>query len=194
MKKLLMTISAGLALAAMCQAQVPSYTTKAGAGNTTAGASVFFPADPQATIRLVSLQYQADTNTTALAFSSGGAVYTLLATNTTTGLTQRVASTSGLITNSLMVLQHNGTNYGAVLTSTNNGTNAVLISGAWGVAPSIGDNMYQMGASNSVPVGNVTNWINGEALFVGNRGRPVQVQLVPCLTTNRITSATVRYD
>jgi hypothetical protein len=58
----------------------------------------------------------------------------------------------------------------------------------------VGDSLYPLGTTNSVPVGATTNWQNGEALFVGEPGRPMRVQLTPALTTNRLRQATGKYE
>lgn len=196
MKTFTNMLALGLALgvASAGYSATPSYTTKSAAGNASAGAALLFPADPSRQIRLVSVQWQSDSNTAALHFQTALGAYKALATNTSSGVTQVVNTTAGLITNRLLMLQRAGVGYTALLVQTNNGTNAVLATGGWGVTPSIGDAVYALGETNSVPVGATTNWANGEALFVGQPGRPVRVQLTPALTTNRITTATARYE
>ncbi len=166
-------------------------------GNATTGSEVIFPADPSTAARLVNLSYQSDSNTAIVSFSTGVGAYSLLATNTSSGVTQVVNSTAGLAANDVLVLQHGGTCYSATLSSTNSGTNAVLASGAWGVAPSIGDSVYKMSAASTVFVGSngtATAAQNGEAIYVANQGRPLRITLTPALVTNRINSATAHYD
>jgi hypothetical protein len=190
--------AAGLAVAAClgprAEAATPAYRSFSAAGNATTGATALLPALPGNQIRLVSVQWQSDSNTAVLQFQTGVGQYTLTATNTSSGVTQVVASTAGIVTNSLLVLQRDGTPYAATIVQTNNGTNIVLGTGAWGVAPQIGDNVYQLGPTNSVPIGATTNWQNGEALYVGNLGRPLRLCLTPALVTNRLTSITARYE
>jgi hypothetical protein len=193
MKKLLTTAAMAM-LAITAVAQYPSYTSLDDGGNGTAGATVIFPSKANTQIRLVSVNWQSDSNTATLEFKTATTAYRAAATNTTTGVTQVVNSVVGMAANDILVLERAGTCYTAVLSSTNSATNAVLAAGGWGVAPQIGDNIYKLGTATSVPVGATTNWQNGEALFVGNAGRPVQVTLTPALTTNRLRTVTARYD
>ena len=195
MKKLILITCLSLAAAFKSPAATPSYSNKNAGGNGTSGAEVIFPADPQGQIRLVSVQWQSDTNTGALEFQTAVGAYTASYTNrSTTDTTQCVSSTSGLVTNTWLVLQHLGVCYKALLVATNSGTNAILGSGGWGVISSVNDAVYPLSTTNTISVGATTNWQNGEALFVGNLGRPVRVQLTPALTTNRLNSVTARYE
>ena len=194
MKTLLLSLTLGAALALW--AVTPSYVSKSGAGNASAGAQVIFPSDASLQIRLVNLNWQSDSNSAVLSYTTGEAAYSITATNPSTSyLTQYVNSTAGMNSNStLFVLEHLGVGYAALLVSTNSGTNAVFFTGAFGVQSSVGDSLYQMSTASTVLVGATTNAHNGEALFVGNYARPVRVQLTPALATNRITSATARYE
>jgi len=102
---------------------------------------------------------------------------------------------------SVMVLQHAGACYSSTLSLwTTNAAGApviVLASGGWGVNASVGDDIYQMSAATTVGVGAVTNqWQNGDALYVGNYGRPVMATLtgtgaVPSTSCLRITTVWV---
>lgn len=201
MKKLLTGLSlTGLLLGACrTEAAVPQYSNRTGNGNGTSGAEVIFPADPTTQLRLVSIQWQSDTNTALLEFQSGVGAYSCLRTNrATTDTTQEVASTAGLITNRWLIYQRAdgpfATNFKALIVATNNGTNIILGSGGFGTITRAGDSLYTMGETNSVFIGATTNWQNGEALYVGNVGRPIKVQLTPALTTNRIRQATAKYE
>lgn len=187
-------LAALLATTLAVLAGTPAYSTKTAGGNNTTGASVIFPADPALQIRIVGVNWQSDTNNAVLQCSSGVGAYVLLATNTTTGVTQTVNTVTGMAANDILVLEHAGVGYAATLSSTNGGTNAVLASGAWGVTPAIGDSVYKMSDIASLPIGNTTNWQAGEAIYVGNRGRPVRLLLTPAAVTNRINSATAFYE
>jgi hypothetical protein len=130
-----------------------------------------------------------------LNFSTGSNVVRVIATNlTTTYATQYVNSTVGLVTNTVAILEHAGTAYAALLVATNNLTNAVFGSGAFGVLSSVNDSIYFLGASNSIPIGAGTNSINGEAIYVGEVGRPVYIQLTPALATNRLNTVIGRAE
>jgi hypothetical protein len=195
--KILIGVCIAAAFGMVALAATPLYTSKNATGYAAAPSTVIFPSDPSSQIRLVNVSYQSDSNTAVLSYSSGVGAYTVLNTNTTTGLTNIVTSTAGMVTGSVMVLEHLGVGYFATLSSTNNGTNAVLASGGWGVTPAVGDNLYQMGTASTVFVGSngtATAVQNGEALFVGNYGRPVMIQLSPALVTNRLNNVTARYE
>jgi hypothetical protein len=199
MKNLLFSFAIGLATAFTTHAATAPYVVKSGAGNAASGAEVIFPADPSAQMRLVSIQWESDTNAAKIAFQTAVGAYSVTQTNpTTTFTTQAVTTTSGLITNRWLVLQRGlGSSalcFKALLVATNNGTNVVLDVGGWGALSAVGDSIYPLGATNTVNTGATTNWQNGEALFVGNVGRPVRVLLTPALTTNRLTTVTARYE
>lgn len=194
LKNKILTVLGVCGIALASYAALPTFKTLSAAGNAAAPSVVIFPDDPNLQIRIVNVTYSADTNNAALQYTTGNGAYSLLATNTSSGVTQVVNSTAGLVANSVLVLNHGGTCYAATLSSTNSGTNAVLVSGAWGVAPSIGDAVYQMGSTNAVPVGAATNAVNGEAIYVGNYGRPVMVRLTPCLGTNQLNAVSAHYD
>jgi hypothetical protein len=161
-----------------------------------------FPTSEGLQTRIVTVNWHSDTNTAALNFSTGSNVVAITATNiASTYQTQYVNSTVGLVTNSWCILEHAGAAYLSLLVATNNGTNAVFtnalvaLSGGFGVLSSVGDNIYMLGSSNSIPIGASTNWQSGEAIYVADRpSRPVLVQLSPALTTNRINSVTARYE
>ena len=187
-------LTAGVALLAI--AATPNYTTKSANGNAASPAGLIFPADPNLQLRLVSANWQSDTNIAVLSFTSGDAAYVITAANaSSSGVTQAVNSVTGLAASDVLVLQKTtGACYAASLSSTNNGTNAVLASGGWGVATVAGDEVFKMSSATTIPVGATTNAQNGEAIYVGNYGRPVRVVLTPAAVTNRLTSVTGRYE
>lgn len=181
--------------ASVAHAQIATYITSNANGLAASPAEIVFRAHPDAQIRVVSIQWQSDTNNAALEFQTAVGAYSVAVTNpTTTFTTQAVNTTSGLITNRLLVLQHLGATYKALLVATNNGTNVVLDTGGWGVLASVGDSIFPLSTTNRIPVGATTNWQNGEALYVGGKGRPVRIRLNPSLTTNALPAVTVRYE
>lgn len=197
MKTLSKIICAGALLLLACRlpAASPTYVTKTANGLPAAPAEVFFLSDPNLQIRLVNLSYQSDTNTAAISIQSGTAAFGLLRTNrATTDTTQEVHTTSGMVTNKYFILEHSGTAYKALLVATNNATNAVFGSGGWGVITTTSDTIYQLGSVTTLNVGAATNSQNGEAIFVGNYGRPIYIVLSPTGVTNSITSAVGRYE
>lgn len=182
-------------------AVLPTYKTFSAAGTAAAPATIIFPDDPNSQIRIVTIYAQSDTNNAQLQFTTGGTAIWQTATNAgASAVTNLVNSTNGLVPGSVLVLNHGGTMYSATLSSFNqnatngNGTNIVLNSGGWGVATSAGDNIYQMSATNTINVGNTTNSQNGDAIYVGNYGRPVMLRLTPALVTNALPAASAHYD
>jgi len=193
--KKIIVLSAALLLAVSLPAASPAYVTKSGNGNATTGASVIFPSVSQQQIRLVNLNWNSDSNTATASYTTGLGAYSITATNpSSTYLTQYVNSVVGMVTNTGFILEHSGIGYYALLVATNNATNAVFGSGAFGVLSSVGDRLYQLDTAVTVPIGATTNAANGEALFVGAVGRPVRVIISPALSTNKINSAVARYE
>ena len=191
------------------RAAIPSYKTLSDGGNAASPASVYFPANPTAQARIVSLFYTSDTNNGTLGFSSGVTAYTQMATNAaSSSVTNLVNTTNGLTVGSLLILENGGipysntlSSYGTYVTGTNTFGQTtsqafiVLGSGGWGVALTNAlENIYQMGAISTIQVGSQSNAINGDAIFVGNFGRPVLVTLGPTLVTNRLSSVSAHYD
>ena len=198
-----------LGLTAQVQAAIPTYRTVSAVGNATAPAQVYFPANTNAQARVVSVWYASDTNTAALQFSTGGTAYTQVATNAaSTSITNLINTTNGLQAGSVMLLEWNGNpytntlvSYGSYITGTNTFGQTlyqpfmVLGSGGWGVAlTNAWQNIYEMSSISSLPVGANTNAINGDAIYVGNYGRPVWLQLSSALKTNQIPAASAHYD
>lgn len=198
-----------LALSAPAQYTV-QYISHSAYGNSTAGAITEFTATPGAAFRLVAVNYGSDSSSAVLNLYTGSTAYTITATNAaTSSVTNLINSTNGLSAGATLLLEHAGafytqtvsswnssTNFVAVSTNgaASGGTNVVLNSGGWGVATSIGDPVYLLTSPVALPIGTGTNWLNGEALFVGNRGRPVLVQLTPATTSNKLWSVTGRYE
>ncbi len=76
------------------------------------------------------------------------------------------------------------------------GTNVswVATSAAYGVIPNIGDSYYIMGSATSIPIGATTGWLDGEDVYSGNFGRPLEVSISSVTTTNRLPVISVHYD
>lgn len=186
MKKLI--LSAALALVSFGALAGTSFTSKLGSTNTVVPNTntVLFPSSSGKQLVIYNVAYRNATNA-QLQFATGEALFTQTATNTSTGITNQVNSTNGFTPGSLLVLEHNDTAYIAPLVSigqaTNGmGTNIVLAAGGWGVAPSIGDRISQLGTETTLILGAGTNTVSGNAVFVGNPGRPVVIRLGPAIT------------
>jgi hypothetical protein len=204
MKKRILTIIGVGALAAIAIAGTSTYTTLSDNGNAASPSEVIFPADPTLQIRIVNVNWNSDTNNAVLSFSGGSTAYSIVETNeASSSVTNKINSTNSLAVSSVLVLQHAGVCYPAVISSwgasTNTGpaggTNVVLASGGWGVATSVGDSVYLMDTAVTIPIGATTNAQNGEAIYVAKLvGRPVRAVLTPSLATNKINSAVAHYE
>jgi len=199
-------ILSGVAALCLCasafksEAGLPTYKTLSGtAGTSSTGSVLVFPEDPNSQIRIVNLTYHSDAAATTVQYTTGNGAYWQVQTNAaSSSVTNFVNSTNGLVPGSVMVLNHNGTIYTNVLSTFNQvagtTTNIVLGTGGWGVATTVGDNIYQMSATNTVTIGAGTNAINGDAVYVGNYGRPVMVRLSNATSANSLDAVTAHYD
>jgi len=181
MRKSLTIIGVAILSTIAVLAALPTFKTTSASGTTSAVA--YFVADPNSQIRVVSANLTSDLATSTLALRTGaGAYYQTITNAASSSITNGISSTNGLVPSSVMVLQHAGACYSSTLSLwTTNAAGApviVLASGGWGVNASVGDDIYQMSAATTVGVGAVTNqWQNGDALYVGNYGRPVMATL-----------------
>lgn len=204
-------LMAGLGLGALgALAASPAYLTQSANGTHAAPASLIIPADPYTQIRVLDIDYSTDTNNSALSFTSGTTVYSIMATNVApSSITNQINSTNGLAAGATLVLQHNGACYSATVATWNCSTNAgpygaanvVLSSGGWGVSTTPGDGVYLMGNATTMPapaaVNGTTTTVNlsGEAIYVAQlSGRPVSVSLSPALSANALNAVTVHRD
>ena len=210
MKNKILSAAAALAVSVVTSFAGPGFVTLSGYGNATTPASVILPADPSTAARLVTVNWSSDTNNAVLSISEGLGAYTITQTNAlTTSVTNLVDRTNGFTAGtSVAVLQHAGVCYAATVstfnasstTATNaglitGGTNLVLASGGFGTNTSIGDTVYLMGNTTTLPVGATTNFQSGVALFSATyNGRPIRVQLTPASTTNRLYSVIFRRE
>jgi len=211
-KLALATLGIAAVTFAVC-ATLPTYKTVSAYGMANTNAYANFPADPNSQIRIIYVNYGSDSNTASIGFMTGTTAYQITQTNgATSSVTNLINSTNGLSASTganVLVLQHGGSLYQATIASWNagtnfvasstnayasGGTNVVLATGGWGVATSIGDDVYLMSSLTSWPVGVGTNVISGDAVYVGNYGRPVIVQLGLALATNKLYSVSAHYD
>lgn len=183
MKKILLLISAlGLA-ATPCFATLPTYKSTSASGTT--AATAYFPADPNSQVRVVSYNSTSDKAASVMTFTSGTTAYVITATNAAaTSVTNQINTTNGLTGSAALVLQLNGTNYSATVSSFNIATNVspaqtnvVLGANGWNVNTIVGGDVYLMSTAVTIPNGAATVSQNGDAVFVGNYGRPVKVVL-----------------
>ncbi|MDE3098616.1 MAG: hypothetical protein KGJ88_04020 [Verrucomicrobiota bacterium] len=204
MKKLILCVLCASAVN-FCHAALPLYKTVSATGNHTAGAAAWLPADPNSQVRVVSVFYSSDTNNGQLQFSTATTEFVITDTNTAaSAVTNSINSTNGLAPNAVLVVQHGGVDYAAAISSfasgTNglnpqDGTNVVLASGGFGVLVAPGDAVYLMSSpAVTWTVGAATNSMNGDDIFSGNYGRPVEVALTTPEYTNQLNSVSAHYD
>lgn len=103
------------------------------------------------------------------------------------------------------MLQHNGFCYTNSVASFGYATNVngtgitnfnyyLATTSAFGVAPNIGDNIWEMTNSAAILAGAATNCLNGDDIYSGNYGAPVEVQLGPATSANAISTISAHYD
>ena len=203
MKKSLLLCAAAALLSLAAFAASPTYKTLSGYGNAATPAEVDFISDPSLQFRLVNVNYASDTNNAVLSISTGTTAFAITATNqAATSVTNQINSTNGLSPSATVLLEHAGAAYIATVSTWNQttnsgpygGTNVVLTGNGFNVATSAGDTFYLMTTPATLPIGAATNSLNGDALFVGNPARPVRLQLAPALNTNKINTASGRYE
>lgn len=206
MKKTLILIAVGLLAGVAAFATLPTFKTFSAGGTHAAPAQINIPADPNSEIRIVNLQWTSDTNNATITFTTATTAFYQTASNAlSSSITNAINSTNGLAPSAVLILQHGGICYPAVLSSWNCTTNAaaaggavtniVLASGGWGVSATAGDDIFLMGQSQVIiPATASTGAYNGEALYCGNYGRPVTALLSPALVTNQLNSVNLHYD
>jgi hypothetical protein len=196
MNKILLTVALVAGLCGMARSQqytVPVYVTKTATGSTLSTA--YFPAEPLQQIRVVGAICTSDLAGSVLNLSAGVGAYTVLSNATSSATTIYIASTNGLSSGDALVLQTSGgTNAYDTVASNPTISNAVVITASgFGVAVTAGDQIYKMSTASTIPVGSNTVNYQGEALYVGNKGRPVRATLNGT-SANTINSITACYE
>ena len=178
-----------LALQALGQS-VPVFVSYTGSGTTTAW--VQCASSPMQQIRVVQAIASSDLAGANLLFSSGTVPNTITKSNAL-GATIDVAYTNGFAVGDLVILEKaNGTVTNAQITAFAGATNIVFGFNIPQTLP--GDQIYKMSTPVKLWVGVFTNRVySGEAIFVGNRGRPVQV-LVNGTSACSLDAITARYE
>ena len=182
----------GLAAAAQ-QYTVPQYLTTTATGTTLSTA--YFAAQPLQQVRIVGAICTSDLAGSVLSLSSGVGAYTVASNATSSATTIYITSTNGLVSGDVLVLQTwGGTNAYDTVASNPTASNAVVITASgFGVAVTADDQIYKMSAASTIPIGSGTGNYQGEALFVGNKGRPVRATLNGT-SANTINTLTARYE
>ena len=195
MKSMIISAALGIGVltAALGQQTLPTYTTATATGGTSSTA--YFPAQPFQQIRVVGAVATSDLAGSILSLTTGVGAYTVASNAVSSATTIYITATNGLASGDVLVLQTWGaTNAYDTVASNPTVSNAVVITASgFGVAVKAGDQLYKMGTASTIPVGSNTVNYQGDALFVGNKGRPVRVTLNGT-TTNTINLLTARYE
>jgi len=192
--KLVTSAVLGCAAAFALLAATPTYTTLSNNGNASAGAAVIFPAISGLQIRIVSANWNSDSNTATLSWTYGTTAAYITSSNATSDTNLVLNATNGFSSSCTVVVQ---TPAGLVTNATVNSisSNSVGLSAAIGLALPANTEVFLMSSATTIPIGATTNAANGEAIYVsGLPGRPVRAVLSPALVTNKLNAVVARYE
>jgi hypothetical protein len=187
------TAMAGLALSCLApdiKAEPPTYATLNASGTTTA--VVHFATSPQQQIRIVGAIASSDLAGANIILSGGTTAATCAYTNPI-GTSFGVSRTNGFAVGDFVLIEKaSGAMTNGQITAFGAATNIVLGQNIFATQP--GDQLYKLDTPVSLWCGVQTNRnFQGEALFVGQRGRPVRV-LVNGTSACSLDSVTARYE
>ena len=203
MRNKLITSIATLGLAALSAFAQPSYTTVTGYG--AAGVTNYFPAQPLYQARVVGSIAQSDLAGSFISFSSGVGAYSITnpisCSSNALGTIFMVNTTNGLVVGDILVLQSaSGTNMAGTAAGNATGVisalatnNVTLAAGGFNCTCAAGDEVFKMGSASKFPLGASLQNYQGDALFVGNKGRPVRIVINGTSACTNITT-TARYE
>ena len=179
-----------LAMPARAQYTVPTFVTLAASGTTTS--VVYFASAPAQQIRIVQTIASSDLASANLLLSTGVTPLSITKTNTA-GTTIDVAYTNGFTTGDQVVLETAaGVITNQAIASFTGSTNIVFANNVPITRP--GDQIYKMSTPVKLWTGVFTNRVlSGEAIYVGNKGRPVQV-LLNSTSAGSLDAITARYE
>jgi hypothetical protein len=194
MKSILRSVStlglaAGLGLSAWAQ---PVYQTFTASG--TSSAALIVPASPLQQARVVTAIATSDKAGSLLTLKSGVGAYKVGVANTNTDATNIVlTTTTGLASNDVVVVQISGSNFVRTVWGTSNSTNLLLTAAVLNAVTTKSE-VFKLGSAVTLGVGAATNKAyTGEAVYVGNRGRPIYVT-VDGTSACSVDSLSVRYE
>jgi hypothetical protein len=190
MKKLLTVIGAAI-IALHGFAQVPTYTTLHASGRSTS--VVLFASSPGQQLRVVQAIASSDLASANLTLKTGATPLTVAYTNPAAAKQIGVSSTNGFATGDYLILETaSGLVTNAQITGFGAATNITLASQVYPTVP--GDQVYKLGSATTLFVGTATNrTFSSEAVFVGNRGRPVQA-IVNGTSACSLDAVSARYE
>ena len=173
--KTILTIAAlaiGLSISALAQT-VPTYTTLTASGSTTA--VVYFATSPFQQVRIVNAFATSDLSTGKMTFYTGVTPMTVAYTNAA-GTSVGVAATNGFTAGTWVLIETAaGVITNGIIASFGSSTNIVLGQAVCATKP--GDQIYTLSSPVTLAVGAASVTFTGDALYVGNRGRPVMVRV-----------------
>lgn len=151
----------------------PVYETKTASGTTTS--VCYFATSPFQQARVVQAIATSDLATSVLTFKSGTTPMTCAYTNPV-DVNFGVAATNGFFVGDFVIVETAaGAITNAQITGFTKATNMIFKDKIMATVP--GDMVYRLGAATTLPVGAATKVYSGEAIFVGNRGRPIMVKV-----------------
>ena len=192
MKEILLTAALAIGLAIPVAAQIgsPVFVTQTASGTTTA--VTFFATSPTLQVRVVGAIASSDLAGSVITFKSGTTALTITKTNVA-GTTIDVAATNGFTVADFVIVEtKRGVLTNAQIASFTGATNIVFTDKVMATLP--GDQIYKLGSAITLPVGATAGKnYQGEALFAGQRGRPVQV-IVNGTSACSLDSITAGYE
>lgn len=189
MKKFLILIGVMLGLSGLAQT-VPTFVTSTAQGSSSA--TVYFASQPLQQVRIVGAIASSDLSSSTIAFATGITPHSVTYSNAS-GTSIYIDATNGWAASDVLVIEgKNGTTN--VTISSFTGSTNITTSASTGFATLPGDQLYKLGTAVTLTVGAKTN-VNyqGEAIFVGNRGRPVRA-VVTGTSYSSADSITGRYE
>jgi hypothetical protein len=192
MKEILLAaaLAIGLTIPVAAQVASPVFVTQTASGTTTA--VTFFATSPTLQTRVVGAIASSDLAGSVITFKAGTTPLTITKTNVA-GTMIDVAATNGFIVADFVIVEtKSGSLTNAQIASFTGPTNIVFTDKVMATVP--GDQIYKLGTVTTLPVGATAGKnYQGEALFVGQRGRPVQV-IVNGTSACSLDSVTACYE
>ncbi len=153
---------------------------------TTGTNAIIFPAAPDKIIRLVSLSYNGDTNTSWISYLAGtDRLYTIQSNAAGTVVNMVINAGHRVVAGDFVVIQRTNDICTLQVVASTNGTTNILFVNTLGTAIVSNDVAYVMSTMSNY-VGVATVRLAGEAIFVSQRRRPLAVKV----TTSNVTGAT----
>jgi hypothetical protein len=174
MKNLILAAALAIGLSIPARAQtVPTYSTLTASGTTTA--VVYFATSPFQQVRIVNAFATSDLSSGQMSFQSGVTPMTVAYTNAA-GTQVGVAATNGFTVGTWCLIETKaGVTTNGIVASFGAATNIVFAQNVCATVP--GDQIYSLSSPVAMTVGAASVTWSGDALYVGNRGRPVMVRV-----------------